>query len=308
MHQLLGLRLRFCLRGKYSDIFNLVFQINFVDLFWPVPAAATECKRANVSRNIMTYDKIGIAIIQSLLDNERQTGKELFDTTIKYIQYSKPFLESDFFDVSNKEDFFDVLQKIIQVAKTENKFYFLHFEAHGNDEGISMKNGEQITWPELLPKIQELNIFYKNNLSVHLAVCNGNSFLRAINPIERSPFAFIIGSFETIYNNDILTAFEVFYTNFFSDFNIVNAFEKMRKISEKSDFSIISAWHIIDLVIELQNNSNDKQKMLDLIDESFINGEQREIIKSLGNKFKAEVIKIHEEFTIKRDYYLMEDF
>jgi hypothetical protein len=28
LHQLLGLRLRFCLRGKYSDIFNFIFQIN----------------------------------------------------------------------------------------------------------------------------------------------------------------------------------------------------------------------------------------------------------------------------------------
>ncbi len=33
MHQLLGLRLRFCLRGKYSDVFNFIFQINLVDLF-----------------------------------------------------------------------------------------------------------------------------------------------------------------------------------------------------------------------------------------------------------------------------------
>jgi hypothetical protein len=30
---LLGLGLRFCLRGKYSDIFNFIFQINSVDLF-----------------------------------------------------------------------------------------------------------------------------------------------------------------------------------------------------------------------------------------------------------------------------------
>jgi hypothetical protein len=27
------LRLRFCLRGKYSDVFNFIFQINLVDLF-----------------------------------------------------------------------------------------------------------------------------------------------------------------------------------------------------------------------------------------------------------------------------------
>ncbi len=51
MHQLLGLRLRFRRCGKYSDVFNFIFQINFVDLFWSVFAAATECKRANVSVN-----------------------------------------------------------------------------------------------------------------------------------------------------------------------------------------------------------------------------------------------------------------
>ncbi len=51
LHQLLGLRLRFSLRGKYSGVFNYIFQFNFVDLFWSVPAAATECKRPNVRAN-----------------------------------------------------------------------------------------------------------------------------------------------------------------------------------------------------------------------------------------------------------------
>jgi hypothetical protein len=64
LHQLLGLRLRFCLRGKYSDVFTPIFQRNFVDLFWPVPAAATECKRANVSGNFKNTVKIRNAEIQ----------------------------------------------------------------------------------------------------------------------------------------------------------------------------------------------------------------------------------------------------
>jgi hypothetical protein len=38
---LLGLRLRFRRCGKYSGVFNYIFQFNFVDLFWSVPAAAT---------------------------------------------------------------------------------------------------------------------------------------------------------------------------------------------------------------------------------------------------------------------------
>ena len=251
----------------------------------------------------MTRDKIGIAIIQSLLDDERQTGKELYETTIKYIQYSKPFLESDFFDVSNKKEFFNVLHNILEIAIKENKFYFLHFEAHGNNKGIGMKNGELITWPELLPLLKDLNILYKNNLSVHLAVCEGNSLLRAINPIERSPFAFILGSFDKIYNYDILNAFEVFYSNFFNDFNIINAFDKMRKVSEKSDFSIISAWHIIDFLLDLQEKGDMQQKILEAFDSKFNDFKEQSVIIKTRN----EIIKIFEEFTIKREFFLMQD-
>ncbi len=76
MHQLLGLRLRFCLRGKYSDIFNSIFQINLVDLFWPVPAAATECKRANVVRNLGKTDKKIMKLSKILI------------STIFFIQFS----------------------------------------------------------------------------------------------------------------------------------------------------------------------------------------------------------------------------
>jgi hypothetical protein len=251
----------------------------------------------------MTHDKIGIAIIQSLLFNEKQTGKELHETTIKYIQYSKPFLESDFFDVSNKKEFLNVLREIIEIAKKENKFYFLHFEAHGNNEGIGMKNGELITWSELLPLLQELNIFYKNNLTVHLAVCEGNSLLRAINPFERSPFAFILGSFDKIYNYDILKAFEVFYSNFFNDFNIINAFEKMREVSEKSDFSIISAWHIIDLLLDLQEKEDLQQRILDAFDSTYNDYNADINIVETRN----EILKIFDEFTINREFYLMKN-
>lgn len=252
----------------------------------------------------MNYDKIGIAIIQSLYDDEKQTGKELHDTTIKYIKYSRPFLESNLYDVSTKTELFDVLSEIIKIAKEENKFFFLHFEAHGNNEGIGVKNGEEITWFELLPIFRELNILYKNNLTVHLAVCEGNSLVRAIDPLDRSPFAFIIGSFEPIYNHDILNAFEVFYKNFFNDFDVVNAFQKMKEASQKSDFSIISSWQIIDLVSSMAEKVNDKKRYLEIFDEVFKDSkENEEIIKN----YKIEIEKILDESTIKKDYFLMKD-
>jgi len=46
---LLGLRLRFCLRGKQAVYSNFLFQFNSVFLFWSVFAAATGGKPGNVS-------------------------------------------------------------------------------------------------------------------------------------------------------------------------------------------------------------------------------------------------------------------
>jgi hypothetical protein len=45
---LLGLRLRFCLRGKQAGYSNFFFQFNSVFLFWSVFAAATDGKPGNV--------------------------------------------------------------------------------------------------------------------------------------------------------------------------------------------------------------------------------------------------------------------
>ncbi len=48
---LLGLRLRFCLRGKCSDIFNFIFQINSVDLFG-------QCRQQQQSESRIRYQQV----------------------------------------------------------------------------------------------------------------------------------------------------------------------------------------------------------------------------------------------------------
>jgi hypothetical protein len=45
---LLGLRLRFCLRGKQASYSNFFFHFNSVFLLWSVFAAATDGKPGNV--------------------------------------------------------------------------------------------------------------------------------------------------------------------------------------------------------------------------------------------------------------------
>lgn len=253
----------------------------------------------------MDIKKIGIAIIQSLGADERQTGKELYESTLKYISFSKNYLENDFFDIENKEDFFYTINKIIFTAKNEKKFYFLHFEIHGNENGIELKNGDFINWKQLLEPLRELNILYKNQLSIYLAICHGSSIIRAINPTDRSPFAFIIGSFSEIYNFDILNGFEKFYTIFFENFKIELAYEEMKKICEKSNFTIITSNYVIDTLLEMVAKSNEKEKLLKILNDTFDNNTKHENKSFI--EIKEKIIQAFEEHKINKDYFMMND-
>ncbi|WP_291138342.1 hypothetical protein [Flavobacterium sp. UBA7663] len=253
----------------------------------------------------MTVEKIGVAVIQSLSSDEKQTGKELFETTLKYISFSKNYLENDFFDVSNSEDFFKVFTELIKKAVTENKFYFLHFEIHGSEYGIELKNGDFITWKQLLEPLRELNILYKNQLSIYLAVCHGNTLLRSIEPLKRSPFAFIIGSFFEIYNSDILNGFEKFYSIFFENFKIEYALQEMKKTCKKSDFTIITSNYVIDTLLEMESKSNEKEKLIKMLNETF--DQDSKIEKKLAEEIKEKIIQEFENHKIDKDYFLMND-
>jgi len=256
----------------------------------------------------MNPSKIGVAIIESLPSSEKQTGEELFNSTLKYISFQKQYLENELHKISNKEELLQVLNKLYENAKDNLKFYFLHFEIHGNDDGISLKNGDFVFWHEIIPLFRNLNVLYKNNLSIYLAVCKGNSLLRFINPIDRSPFGVLLGSFNDVYNYDIINYFENFYTKFFDEFSIFDAYNTVKKIKIESEFSLISSHYVIKHLLELQKESKDKELILNALNESF--GEIENQSKNIGIVYgylKQEVNRIFTEYEIKKDFFLMND-
>lgn len=252
--------------------------------------------------------KIGVAIIESLDDNERKTGKELSESTLKYISFQKEFLENEYFDVSTKNEFLDTLSNLYQKAVSEKKFYFLHFEIHGNKDGMVLKNNDFISWATILPYLRNLNIFYQNNLSVYFAVCKGNNILRFINHLERAPFALMIGSFQDVYNIDIVNIFEEFYSKFFEKFSTLDAFLAIQKLSTRSEFTVITSVNIIEILLKLESENNDKAILLKEIDEHLIELCQiSDNIKIIVENFRNEVVQIFKEYKVDKDFFLMSD-
>ena len=75
---------------------------------------------------MITAQEIGVAIIESLRKSDKRTGRELFETTLKYIKFEKQFIENEYFEVADKYSFFKTLDLLYDNAKNRNKFYFLH--------------------------------------------------------------------------------------------------------------------------------------------------------------------------------------
>lgn len=251
---------------------------------------------------------MGVAVIQSLPDKETQTGRKLYEEILKYISFKKTYIENEFFDITDKSDFFSVLKEINEKAVNENKFYFLHFEIHGNNNGVVLKNGDSISWRKLLPYLISLNLFYKNHLSLYLAVCKGLDIAGNVLHTDRAPFSYAIGSFSKVYTDDILKGFEIFYDCFFTGFDISIALTKMNNSLCKSQFTLISCWNIIEILEKIEKENNTKEKVLTLLSKAFsqeINSNKS--IEIIYHYLNSEVNRIFDNYKVNRDYFLMKD-
>lgn len=67
----------------------------------------------------MNPDKFGVVIIQFLGKDDKETGRFLYDTTLKYKQFQEEKLSRDFYDVHTKDEFLAVLDCFLFKDKKE---------------------------------------------------------------------------------------------------------------------------------------------------------------------------------------------
>ncbi|MEP7095743.1 MAG: hypothetical protein ABI793_16890, partial [Flavobacterium sp.] len=116
----------------------------------------------------------------------------------------------------------------------------------------------------------------------------------------------ILGSFFEIYNSDIINSFEKFYVKFFENFKVLEAFEEMKKVSEKSDFTLITSDYVIDTIIEMVEKSNEREKIKKILDDTMDSGDSK-IDENLANRIKEQIMNAFDNHKVDKKYYLMGD-
>ncbi len=170
-----------------------------------------------------------IYIIESLQAGEKQTGSELHNDLLKRMNY----IHSDFLSIlcrpKNRQEWDQVFANILADCGNNRNSPIIHFEVHGSPQkdGLVLTSREPVKWEELYQQLYPINKTMKNELFVTWAVCHGNFFMSTSFLNRPAAFRGMVGSFETIYNNDLALRFNEFYEKLFRSFDLNKAYEAL---------------------------------------------------------------------------------
>ena len=248
-----------------------------------------------------------IYVVESLQD-ERQTGKELYDDIINRRSYYHSALATEFVKVLSLEDWNNTIEKIVQETKDNHVIPILHFELHGssNHDGLVLAEGDLIPWRDFVSDMRRINIETQNNLFITMGICFGMDILYYTSLEEPSPFWGIIGSLYALQNDDIYIRYSEFYDEFLQSFDITKSLLCLFKANPNSpqEYSFVNAPELFRMIyknyLKTQFTSDAiKKRISDTIMEEEtkrrVNFTSKEK-KVFASKFKKELKKTKNRF------------
>ena len=211
-----------------------------------------------------SFQKIGLIIIDSLGPNEFQSGEKLFED-LKLKKYLNNSFLVYFKKISNLEALDEALNWIKNQIHLKLIYPLIHFEAHGNDNGMQVNKYQSIEWEDVLCRLRELNTLLINNLIVSMSMCKGASLIYKIDYYDRAPFKVLIGPDFSLNAGELYEGFYSFYDSFFFGYNFNKAFEIMSMNIEKmnGDLVMITSSTCFDTYTAFNENSQDFEDILE---------------------------------------------
>jgi hypothetical protein len=193
-----------------------------------------------------------IYVVESLGSNEK-TGLELYESVIKWFQ-DRRGIGTEFLEVENKEGLISVFEQISSDCISNELKPLIHLEIHGlNDKSGLALIEDSISWDDCAYYLRKINKACNWNLNLTMAVCYGNYFLGALMPLEPSPVAGFVGSFEEIFEHDFVPRFDEFYSTLRDTLSLDQAITAMMNQNRQflNGFAYIDARRIFSEVYNI---------------------------------------------------------
>jgi len=186
-----------------------------------------------------------IFIIESLPNNELQTGEELFNNTINNDQFKDSTINSQLIKVNDKDELFTCLTHIERDISDSDEV-IVQIEAHGNNNEMGLKNSQTVTWKELTKYLIPINKKCRNKLHLNLATCYSMHAGLSIDLKLTAPYKTYISTIEKIKIYEIMEDNKILYKYIMDKKELFPAYLEFMKERPTSKFRIKDVMTVLD--------------------------------------------------------------
>lgn len=201
----------------------------------------------------MTFEHgfLSLHIIESVGEADGEPGRKLKNRLSKK-GHSFEAIPVIVHKVFGDQDLILALDEILENEAEKDRPPILHFEVHGNEYEICLRDDTRISWIKLGNELAKFNVATKFNLLAVFSCCNGFRQIDAINAFRICPITAMVGCIGTISTLELLNAFECFYNELSGEQGIEAAVKKMQatlKAGSNAEFGLETAARMFRSVI-----------------------------------------------------------
>ena len=178
-----------------------------------------------------------IFILESLLPKETQTGTLLEQRINHWAPTQGVNCQVVTFPVHSMQDWEVAWNSIYTSITQMGNNPIVHLEMHGNKTQVGIDKGQKgrISLIDVFKKVQKANVLSHNNTFLSLAVCEGLNVIRSLGVYQPMPFCGVMGSEETLGNQELLENYTIFYKSFLKTLNLDAADAAMKAAGIEAD-------------------------------------------------------------------------
>jgi hypothetical protein len=255
-----------------------------------------------------------IVVIQSLFDEDKKTGEELYNDTIRmqieYIQAQNIKMKHSFHNIENKEALIDILKFYGVNSAYMQGGIVIHLEIHGLDnlEGLILKNGSTISWEELSDLFRDINVNTFNKLYITMATCYGRYLYKGVDSKKKSPYSGYISASQEVTTGEVMEDFTLLFQSLIGNNNLVKSYLELDERGSNfyyKDSKRIFEENFQSVIEKLKTDKSLKNEILkDAKEQSEKSGEplaDEEMGNYIFEKAIRDIYKIHSD-AFKFDY------
>lgn len=162
-----------------------------------------------------------IFVFESLRENDPKTGKKIHS----FLEANE--IPCEFHQYNSKEELYSLFELVKVRLSTEDIQPFIHFDCHGNSDGIGAVHIDKtevfISWNDILDRFIEIYRASNKRLVINMSSCEGFNATKMVAKGKPCPYDHVCGSFEKIGFEASFQAFSKFYKAIFEGMEIFDA-------------------------------------------------------------------------------------